>query len=303
MDKIILAVDLGATNIKIGLLNKNLKILAKKVLPTKRNINQNRLIETLINDLGILIRENHLAKNNILGIGVGVPGPVDFRRGIVHYLTNLPGWKEVALRDIIHSKTGIRTFIDNDVNLMTLAESKLGIAKRKKNIVCLTLGSGVGGGVMVEGSIYRGASFSAGEIGHIPINVNGPKCNCGGSACLERYIGNKYILSRARKIFKKNISLEKLSRLAKQGNKQAIKIWQEVGKYLGVALTGIVNFFNPEMIVIGGGVAEAGGVLFDSVRKIIKKRAMPGPRETVEIKKAKLGQDAGLIGAAMLVAE
>jgi glucokinase len=191
--------------------------------------------------------------------------------------------------------------VDNDAKLMCLAEHKLGAARGIRQAVCITLGTGVGGGIILNGNLYRGQDNASAEIGHLPINVKGPACNCGGYACLEAYIGNNRILSQAKRIFRRDISLEELSSLAKRQNKKATAIWLEVAQSLGTALVGVVNLLNPDCIVIGGGVAGAGRILFDNLRKAILARAMPVQARRVKLYKAKLGNNAGLIGAALLV--
>lgn len=300
MRNFIVGIDLGGTNTKIGLLDRRLKIKDKIVFSTPKFKGRHSLINAVTSRLLSLLVRHNIKKENVCGIGIGLPGPVDSRKGIVHYFPNIFGWRRVGLSRIIRKRTGIPTFIDNDVNLITLAEFKKGAGRGSCNMVCLTLGTGVGGGIIVEGRLYRGSSLSAGEIGHIPIARDGPKCGCGARGCLESYIGNRHILNRARKIFGP-ISLEDLSIKAKRGNKQAIKIWQDVGRYLGFALSGIVNFFNPDFIVIGGGVSGAGDILFKQVRETILRRAMRPARDIVRVVKAKLGRDAGIIGAALLV--
>jgi len=293
-------IDLGATNIKAGLILGN-KILVKKVVPTADFPSREKLINALCEQTNQLLKQSGVSKNNLAGIGIGVPGPVDSIRGIVRYFPNIKGWHNVALKQILQKKTGLPVFIDNDANLMTLAEGRLGAAKGKKNVIGITLGTGVGGGILVNGCLYRGSSLSAGEIGHMPINERGPSCACGGKACLERYVGNKYILEKARKAFGNNITLEELSSLANRGNNQAIKIWRDTAGHLAVCLSGVVNFFNPEAIVIGGGVASCGKILFEAIKQGIKERAMPTQARIVQVLKAKLGNDAGMLGAALLV--
>jgi len=161
----------------------------------------------------------------------------------------------VPLQKIIEKKTAIPAAVDNDANLMALAEHRLGAARGCRNAVCLTLGTGVGGGLILEGKLYRGSSYGAGEIGHMPINEKGPSCNCGGFACLEAYVGNRRIMRQVKAIFKKDIPLEEVSAMAYRGNKKAAALWEAVGSRLGCALTGVVNLLNPDCIVIGGGVA------------------------------------------------
>lgn len=295
-------VDLGATNIKIGLLRQK-KLVSKRVLPTKVFSSQKKLIEGICQEIRKCVSGAGIQLKDISGIGIGLPGPVDSEKGIVHFFPNIRGWRKVALREIMRDKMRLPVTIDNDANVMTLAEARIGAAKGKRNVVGLTLGTGVGGGIIVDGKLYRGSSLVAGEIGHIPLNERGPRCNCGGSACLERYIGNRYLLENARRASGPGITLEGLSRLANQGNRKAIAVWKEMAGHLGVALSGIINFFNPDTVVIGGGVANAGRIILDRVRRVVKERAMPTQAKTVKIVKARLGSDAGMIGAGILLQE
>jgi len=294
---------LGGTNLKIGLLNLKYEIIFKRVLSTRKHIRKDQLINAITLSLNNIIKERKLNKGSILGVGLGLPGPIDVARGLVHFFPNIPGWKNVYLKRILEQRLKLPVFLDNDAKVMALAEFKLGAAKGAKNAVCLTLGTGVGSGIIINGTLYRAKTFAAGEIGHIPINEVGPKCNCGGIACLESYIGNNRILAQAKKLFKRNISLEEVSILAKKGNKKALDLWSNVGKHLGIVLVGIVNFLSPDCIVIGGGVANAGKILFENVKRTILKRAMKVQARHVKIFNAKLGNDAGLIGAAVLVKE
>ena len=301
--KFIIAVDLGGTNLKIALLDLKYRIKNKEVLSTRRFIKKEKLIQAIIDSINKIIKNNRLKRSDILGIGLGLPGPIDVKEGIVHFFPNIPGWKEVDLRRTLKKRLGLPAWLDNDANLMCLAEYKLGAAKGAKNAVCLTLGTGVGAGIIIEGTLYRGSTFAAGEIGHIPINEKGPRCNGGGMACLETYIGNNRIIKEAKRLFRRPISLEELSYLAKKQNKKAKLFWSNIARHLGITLVGIVNFLNPDCIVIGGGVSGAGKVLFDKVKEIIASQAMGVQARHVKVVKAKLGNDAGLIGAAILVQE
>lgn len=318
--KFIIGIDLGGTNLKIAVLDLKYKIKDKAVLNTKRFIplkkryrtkgnsltgfiKKQSLIQAIIDSINRIIENNKLTKVNILGIGLGLPGPIDIKQGIVHFFPNIPGWKEVKLKRILERRLRLPVFLDNDANLMCLAEHRLGAAKGARNAVCLTLGTGVGGGIIIESKLYRGLSFASGEIGHMPVNESGPRCNCGGIACLEAYIGNNRIKEEAKKLFKRDVSLEELSKLARGGNRQAQAFWFKVAQHLGIVLVGIVNLLNPDCIVIGGGVANAGKILFDKVKEIILRRAMDVQARHVKVFKARLGNDAGLIGAAILVKE
>lgn len=301
--RFIISVDLGGTNLKIALLDLDYNIRYKKLLDTKTFVKKEDLILAIIDSIEDVLEKKQIRKTHILGVGLGLPGPIDVKEGIVHFFPNIPGWKEVNLKKILKMSLKLPIFLDNDANLMCLAEHKLGAAKGLKNVVCLTLGTGVGGGIIIEGKLYRGSTFAAGEIGHVSINEKGPKCNCGGIACLEAYIGNIRIIKEAKKIFKRGISLEELGSLAKKQNKRALNIWIKVGKRLGIALSGVVNLLNLDAIIIGGGIANVGNVLLDRVRDTIRRRAMSVQARHIRVLKAKSGNDAGLIGAAILVKE
>jgi glucokinase len=294
-------IDLGATRIKIGIVDENGRVIQRREIDTPLNAKRIELIGSIINNVKEIIRESSLKKSSILGVGIGVPGPVDSERGIVRYFPNIKGWERVPLKSILQRKLGLKVSVDNDVNAMSVGEWTFGAGKGCLNLICLTLGTGVGGGIIINGEIYRGSTLCAGEIGHIPINEKGPRCNCRGIACLERYIGNRYTLDRAKGSFGSNITLERLSSLARKGNKDALRIWKDVAVKLGTALTGIVNLLNPDRIIIGGGVSKAGVLVLRPLRKEILRRAMKDQAAHVKIVRAKLGNDAGIIGASLLV--
>lgn len=306
MKKFLIGIDAGATNIKAGLIDPtSYKVIFRTLLSTGHyKPKKEKLIEAFSKAVDLILRKNNLSKKDILAVGLGLPGPIDSQKGIVYFLPNIPGWKNIPIKRILERKLRIPVFVDNDVNLITLAEWRLGAARGAKNLLCITLGTGVGGGLILDNKLYRGAHFLAGEIGHSPINEFGPTCNCGGQAHLERYVGNKYILASARNVFKnKDLTLEKISLLAKKGNRAAINIWQDVGRRVGIALCSAVNLLNLEIIVIGGGVSSAGKPLFESIKKTILKSAMPILGRQVRIVKSSLSSDAGILGAAILAKE
>jgi glucokinase len=302
-NKYIVGIDLGGTNLKIALLDPSCRIIHKHTQPTQRFSDKEDLIQAIIDSVGYIMKQYRLQMGQIVGVGLGLPGPIDYDLGIVHFFPNIPGWKEVRLKKMLEEQLGLPVFLDNDANVMALAEYSLGAARGTRNAVCITLGTGVGGGLILDGRLYRGSSYAAGEIGHMPINERGPQCNCGGIACLESYIGNRRLTEEARRIFRKEIDLEQVSALAYRGNKKATALWDEVGAHLGVALVAVVNLLNPDCIVIGGGVANAGKILFDKVKATISNRAMLVQARAVKVVKAKLGNDAGMIGAGLLVKE
>ncbi len=301
MKKYIIGIDLGGTNTRIALVSENGRIIKRHQFSTKLYKNKDDLINAIADAVSRLIGESRLKKAQIMGIGIGAPGLVDSKKGIVHCLTNVPGWKNVNLKSLLERKTGIKTCIDNDVNLMAFAESKFGAAKGFNYVFCVTLGTGVGGGIVIGGRIYRGASQSAGEIGHVSINPNGPRCKCGSKGCLEAYIGNNAVVKMAKDMNKAYFTPQSITDAAKKGDYAAKQIWSNVAGFLSVGLAMVINVLNPDIIVIGGGMAGAGKFLFDPLRKNIQKNAMEVPAKAVKIVAAKLGNDAGIIGAAELV--
>ncbi|MCX5700273.1 MAG: ROK family protein [Candidatus Omnitrophica bacterium] len=301
--KYVIAIDLGGTNLKVALLDPAYNIKDKEVLSTRSFMEKDDLIHGIVYSVNRFIKYNNLGKAQISGVGLGLPGPVDAKAGIVHFFPNIPGWKEVKLRDILKKELGLPVFIDNDAKLMTLAEYKLGAAKGLYNVLCMTLGTGIGGGIILNGKLYRGFNNAAGEVGHLPINEKGAYCNCGSIGCLEAYVGNRRIINQAKKVFKRTITLEELSALAAKHNQKALSVWHNVGAHLGFALAGVINLLNLDAIVLGGGVANAGSPLFDSIKETLRKQAMSVQFKRVRIIKAKLGNEAGLIGAAIMVRE
>ena len=295
-----IGIDLGGTNLKVGLFDTRYRCIDKAFLSTKRFHSRDFLVKAILVSVHDIIRGKKIALRRVAGIGIGLPGPVDFTRGVVHFFPNIPGWNNVPLKAILETRLRLPVSVDNDAKVMCVAEYRLGAARGAHSAICITLGTGVGGGIILDGKLYRGIDNAAGEIGHLPINEQGPHCNCGGIACLESYVGNQAIAHRVKKIFRRAIALEEVSRLAHHGDSRALRVWSEVAGHLGAALTAVVNLLNIECVVIGGGVANAGDVLFDRIREAVATRAMPVQARTVRIVPAALGADAGMIGAAML---
>ncbi|MDP3791649.1 MAG: ROK family protein [Candidatus Omnitrophota bacterium] len=314
--RLLIGIDIGGTNIRLALMDRSARLKAKRIFSTASFKGKDALVDKLVEEIKLLTKEYSVTKKELIGIGIGAPGAVDIRTGTVHYLTNIPNWREVALGDILKKRLGVPVFVDNDVNVMALGELRFGAGRGAKNMLCITLGTGVGGGLILDNSLYRGSSYAAGEFGHVPIGIDGPKCNCGGRACVEAYVGNRYIIKDVEARIKKGektlikklvggelskITPETIDEAARKGDRFARQVWIDAGNKVGIGLAGVVNLLNIEKIVIGGGVAEAGKILFDSIKRTISERAMKLPAKTVKVVKAKLGYDAGVIGAATLV--
>lgn len=302
MKPYVVGVDVGGTNIKLGLVQSRGKVIARTSFPTKSfTSSKTQLITVLAERINAILDEKGLAKKDVAGVGIGLPGLIDYEKGNVRFLPNIPGWRNVPLKSILQKKLGLPVFIDNDVKIITLAEWKFGAGRGAKDMICLTLGTGVGSGLILNGRLYRGPDNAAGELGHMPLNETGPACNCGGSGCLETYIGNQRLLARARVLMGRPITLEEMSALARRADPKALAFWKEVASHLGNALVGVVNLLNPQLIVVGGGVANNHRFLFKTAQEVVNRRAMPTQSAAVKIVHASLGDDAGIIGGQVLV--
>jgi len=314
-----IGIDIGATTIKTGIVRSNGELVSKEKIDTKTIANPDCFIETTHDTIERLFRASSLHKESVGGIGVGAPGWVDHPRGIVHELTNIPNWINVPVGKNLEQVTGIKSFADNDTNVMAAGEMTHGAGRGHRNFICLTLGTGIGGAIVINREIYRGAHGLAGEIGHMMLPVDSPRCACGAAGCLERYVGNRFIVANALQRLEtdannlkdsilyemaghqvENITPKLLAAAAKAGDRVALEVWQETGYRLGVALAALVNVLNPECFIIGGGVAKAGAVLFDQMRETMESLAMNRLGKETPVLAAQLGEDAGIIGAATL---
>ncbi len=313
MNKYSIGVDIGGTNITVALVTEKGKIIRKIRFPTRVEEGKTKIIKRIVKALDEVMKG--LRSNSIEGIGIGAAGDIDQDRGIVRFSPNL-FWKNVPLVRSIKKKFNVKVVLDNDANAAAWGTYILETKRKVKNLLCITLGTGVGGGLIINGKIYHGASGSAGEIGHITLNPQGQRCRCGNYGCLETYIGSAYIVKKAvkeirkgeRSLIKKlaggnlqSITSQTIQAAALKGDKLARRIWQEAGEYLGIALSGVINLLNPGVIVFGGGVARAEELIFKPMKKEIRKRTFRVPFEKVKFTHTKFGQDLGVIGAALLI--
>ncbi len=302
MKNFVLGIDVGGTNVKLGVVDNQGKIITRRNLVTGEHVHSKaQLIQAFIDGINTLMMQHRLSPKDFSGIGIGLPGLVDPIKGVVLFLPNIPGWKNVPLKKILEQAVKIPVFIENDVNLIAMGEWKFGAGKGSRNMICMTLGTGVGGGLILNNELYRGEGFAAGEIGHIPLNEEGPACNCGGFACFEGAVGNRQLTEKTKKTFGIELSPQQIGDLAGQNDPRAIKFWEETGVRIGNGLTGVVNLLNPPLIVIGGGVSNNYAFLAKTIKATIKRRAMKVQAAMVKIVRAKLGDDAGILGAQVLV--
>ena len=299
--------DMGATSTKTGVI-RNGKILTRgNVIETRQDGDTAALIDAFIQEIERLKQIHPDAE----AVGVGVPGIINPVQGVVVNLTNVKGWSDIPLRSIIMQRTGLVGNLENDAKAMAYAEWKYGAGQSVPSVVCVTLGTAVGGALILNGRLYRGATWVAGEIGQTSIDYKGVDFVYGNKGALEAYVGHRQISARAQEIYleagkilsDEDAQLDRLSKAADDGDKLADKVWQDIGVKIGVGLTNVIWLVNPDRIVIGGGVAKAGERLFNYIRQTIRTRCEKTFWEKLDVVPATLGNDAGIIGAAALALE
>jgi len=302
-----IGIDFGGTSIKLGVCRGDELLLTDEPIPTP----QYNGPTPLIGEMAVRVAKLRNAYPDICAIGVGVPGLVDFEHGFVHELTNVPGWKHVPLKAILSEKTGLPVVVDNDANAMTYAEFRCGAGRGLKNVVGLTIGTGIGGGLVLDGKMHRGVACAAGEIGQMSIHFDGKPGHYGNRGALEKYTGNRQISEHAvQRYAEAGISKEladctprNIAAAAQAGDDIARQIWGEVADWLGTALASIAWLLNPEIFVIGGGVAQAGDLLFKPLHTRVQSMVSTVIWERLQIVPARFSNEAGIIGNAALAAD
>jgi len=316
MRKVGIGLDIGGTNSVTAAVSEDGKIFKKEIRRTPSKKEPRIIIKSIV-DLLRFIEEWSLNKRfEIVGIGLGIPGLIDFTTGVVEILPNFPKMKGFPIIDELKKYFSYKLRYENDASAALLGEYRFGAGKGVDDLICFTLGTGIGGAVLIDGKLLRGPEGFAGELGHITLDPDGPLCGCGNRGCLEASASASAIVRRAKEIIsegkiKTSLSnyLERGEELnasivaqeANKGDLLAQKVYEEAGKWLGIAIGSLANIFNVHLFLVGGGIANAGDILFNPMKDEAFKRALPGIRDKIEIKKFKLGEDAGIIGASSLV--
>ncbi len=310
-----IGVDIGGTKISVSLGNSAGKILAQQEIPSRTGAQAKKSISAIIETVREMIRESGIPRGNFLGIGAGIPGAVNTQKGVVPRSPNLPGWANIPIRQILTKAVGLPVFVANDANAAALGESFFGAGKNVKDLIYITVSTGVGGGIIVNGQLYEGAGFVAGEVGHISIVPEGRKCACGQRGCLEAYasgtaIGN-YVRERMTKkntmIWEflprnKKFNARQVGLAAREGDKLCIESYRVAGYYLGIGISVLLNVLNPGKIVIGGGVLKSAHEIFwRSMLRSAKQHAWPEAFRTTKIVRTQLKGKVGDLGALALV--
>jgi glucokinase len=309
----VVAVDLGGTKIVAALIDAGGTIVDRERVETMANQGPEAVIDRMLGAIDVVLDRNRVATHGIGGICVGAPGPVDMARGILSTPPNLPGWYTVPLRAIVHDHYGLDSYLINDAKAAALGEHRFGAGQGIANMIYITVSTGIGGGIIANGRLYVGRSGGAGEVGHMTIDVNGPRCACGNTGCWEALASGT---AMAKEAIRRLASGEKssltemvgdgthqvtpveIAEAARNGDGLALSVVGWTARYLGVGLANLVNIFNPEMIIVGGGLSKIGDLLLQPAVKVVGERAFKLLSEAVSIVPSPLGDDAGVLGAA-----
>ncbi len=310
----VLAIDLGGTKIITALISNKGEMLAREYCPTLADEGPQSVINRILSAIDHLLNLRNIDLSQLDSISIAAAGAIDFEKGLVTSSPHLPGWHNIPLRDIVKGKHRVNTFLMNDASAAALGEYHLGVGREVNNLILLTVGTGIGGGIIINGKLYSGPCGSAGEIGHMTIDVNGPRCSCGNIGCLETLASGTAVAQEAiRRISQgersslteavegkiENITAEKVRVAAQGGDSLALEVISKAATYLGIGMVNLVNIFNPEMIIVGGGVAQMGDLLLNPARQVVRERAFQLPAQVVRIVPAQLGDNAGVLGAAI----
>jgi glucokinase-like ROK family protein len=313
---LVAGVDIGATSIDLVLSDFSGNMIGRNGEPANVREGPRVILTRLCELLKDLLRENNLRCENLSGIGIGVPGPVDFSLGTLVSPPIMPGWDGYPIVSTIQEQFPYaNVVVDNDVNVMALGETSRGAGRGVDNLIFVKIGTGIGAGIICGGKIYRGTSGCAGDIGHICVNKNGPICHCGNTGCLEALAAGPAIAERGvktaldgsspvlMKYYENNggkLRSEDIGDAAREGDTSAIEIIRESGQKIGEVLASLVNFYNPSMIVIGGGVSNIGNLLLSSIRQAVLNRSLPLATRDLQIVFSAIGSDAGVMGLTTL---
>ncbi len=305
MGRVVIGVDLGGTNLRTALLSSEGDILDKSKEATYASDGWKKVVQRLIQNIQ---RQQEIAVQqglSITAVGVGAPGVIQVDKGIVVKSPNFPDWNNLPLKDELENVLSLPVTIENDANAAALGEQWRGAGRGIGSMILLTLGTGVGGGIVLNRQIWHGADGMAGEVGHMTIIPDGRQCGCGNTGCLEMYASARGIVQSYREAGgvsetgnQSEITSAQVYQAASNGNVRAVEVMQDMGRILGIGIANLINIFNPEMVVIGGGVKDAWPLFIDSTRAEIRKRAFEVPAARTEIVPSKLGDDAGMVGAA-----
>jgi len=312
-ERFVVGIDLGGSKILTVITNARGDILSRDYRPTPAVEGPETVIQQILKSVDSASDQCGIAIAKLSAIGVGAPGISNPETGVVFTSPHLPGWKNVPLKDIIQSQLGAKTFIINDANAAALAELHFGAGRGARNLIYVTISTGIGGGIIINGELYTGALGTAGEVGHMIIVDNGLPCDCGNTGCWETLASGSALARKAKQRIKEGVpssipdyvggdveevTAKVIQTAAEQGDALARELVAEAGYYLGVGLANLINIFNPEVIVIGGGLSNMGDMLLEPAFKVAGERAYKEAYQVVRFALAELGENSGALGAA-----
>ncbi len=309
----VIGIDLGGTKISTALVDGSGRIIAHDYRETYATEGLEAVIERMLDGARCVMAQVGVEPSQVAAVGVGAPGPLDIEAGVVVAPPNLPGWDHVPLKQRIEDELGITTFLENDANAAALGEHCFGAGRGTEHMIYVTVSTGIGGGLVLDGKLYHGIGGMAGEVGHMMIMPYGPRCGCGNRGCLEALASGTAIARQARERVARgvptmmadlaggdseHITAKLVAEAAGQGDVEARDILAEAMNYLGIGMANLVNLFNPQLIVIGGGLTNIGAALFEPVRRAIDRHAFHAQAQAVRVVRAELGDNVGVLGAA-----
>ncbi|GII79343.1 sugar kinase [Sphaerisporangium rufum] len=306
-------IDIGATSVDVAVTDGELQVLGHAGEPCDVRDGPVAVLDRALDLLGKL-RDQGLF-TQLHGAGIGVPGPVSFREGVPVAPPIMPGWNRFPVKEIVSQELRCPAMVDNDVNLLALGELHAGLARQVDDFLLIKIGTGIGCGIVVDGKIYRGASGSAGDIGHIRVDDQGPTCTCGNTGCLEAYFGGAALAREATRAAPRSpylaqrladggrLTAQDVGAAADLGDPVAVRLIRDGGRHTGQVLAGLVSFFNPSLMIIAGGVARLGHVLLAELRSVVYRRSLPLATGNLPIVLSELGDTAGVIGGTRLISD
>jgi predicted NBD/HSP70 family sugar kinase len=295
----VVGIKLMENHVVGALTDLNAAVLVKSTVDMA-NKQPDAVVDELVNLVNQLIAKSGIRKKQLLGVGIGLAGVVDSSQGILRQ-SPFFGWKNIPLKDLVQTRLHVPVYLENDVNTLTLGERWLGSGIPEDNFIVVTIGRGIGMGMVLDGQIYRGKSGGAGEFGHIVVDPSGPLCNCGKRGCLETFVSDRALLTAAKEKGLQSDDLETLASLAQEGNAQAVEILENAGRLFGRELANLVNVMDPRLILISGEGVAVGDTFFSAMRGTFRSNIMPGLADDTEIRVATWGDDVWARGAASVV--
>jgi glucokinase len=310
------AIDLGATKVFSLVATPEGRILGKDRRPTFASRGPRVVLAQLEGSLRASLRRAHLSLRDLGAVGIASPGPIDLAAGVVHHPPNLPGWGALPLRRLMEERLGLPVVLENDATAAAVGEHIFGAGRGARHMVYVTVSTGIGGGIIVDGKPYRGKGGAAGELGHIILQVDGPLCGCGARGCVEALASGTAIARRARELMGQGrapvltemaegqeVTAALVAKAAKAGDRDCQALLEEVGRLLGLALASYANAFDPDVIVVGGGVTRAGPLFWRPARRTLMTTAMPQIRRGLRLLRARLGDAAGALGMVAIIGQ